>query len=202
MVKEAAEIVGAILDFFRSPRIVATVFLCSGMWLVPPIRRMLPVQGDIANVVNLVVSVCFTLSAAGLVVTGIVWIHSALTAEERVQARKLQKALRQTTPVEKEVLKTLISLGKWEVCRDAGSVIAMHLQQIGLIAKSFGRPGVTTYQMAQGLSDICIEHPKLLQQPEDVESGAIAEIEEWGKAGAHRGFFRQLQPPSSTSWMG
>ena len=202
MVKDAAEITKAILDFFRSPRIVATIFLCSGMWLVPPIRRMLPVQGDTGNVVNLVVSVCFTLSAAGLVVTGIVWIHSVLTAKERVQARKLRKAVRQATPLEKEVLKTLISLGKWEVCLDAGSVIAMHLQQIGLITKSFGRPGITTYQMAQGLSDICIERPELLQQPEDIENGAVAEIEKWEKTGAHRGFFRQLQPPSSTSWMG
>lgn len=141
MVKNAAEIVKAILDFFRSPRIVATVFLCSGMWLVPQIRRLLPVQGDVVNVANLVASVCFTLSATALIVTGIVWVFSALTAKEN---RKLRKALAQATPVEKEVLKTLISLGKWEVCLDPGSGIAMHLQQVGLITRALGRPGTTS----------------------------------------------------------
>jgi hypothetical protein len=112
----------------------------------------------------------------------------------------LRKALVQATPVEKEVLKTLISLGKWEVCLDPGSGIAMHLQQLGLITRALGRPGLTTYQTAPGLSDLCIQRPDLLQQPQDVEE--VAEIENWPKAGIQTGFFRQLQSPSRHSWMG
>lgn len=101
MVKDTAEIVKAILDFFRSPRIVATVFLCSGMWLVPQIRSFLPVKGDVANVADLVASAAFTLSAAGLIVAGIIWVFSVLTAKKRVQNRNLRKALARQRPLRK-----------------------------------------------------------------------------------------------------
>jgi hypothetical protein len=72
-------------------------------------------------------------------------VFSAVTAKERVQNRKLRKALAHATPVEKEVLKTLISLGKWEVCLDPGSrrdtslsgMVTMTPQRRAQVVKSY-----------------------------------------------------------------
>lgn len=62
MLKEATEFVKAVLEFFRSLKVVFTVFLCSAIWLLPPARNLLPVPKPYIDGVNFAASIALLLS--------------------------------------------------------------------------------------------------------------------------------------------
>lgn len=76
----------------------------------------------------------------------------------------------------------------------------MHLQQIGLITKANGLP-YPTYQLAKGLSAMCIKDPALLRLPDDQEKAALSELDRWRQDRLHESFFLQLAGLSEHSWM-
>jgi hypothetical protein len=189
-----------VVDFLRSPKIVATVFLCSGVWLVPSIRRAFPIHGNVSDIVSLVASIAFTLSGASLVISSFIWCFHVAKDKKHLQKWALKRAVKQATPVEKKVLEMAIQKGLWKVALDVGSPIAMHLQEIGLIEQATGLP-YTTYQMARGLKDLCIKKPMLLRLSKETEATAQSEIKQWQKEKVHQIFFIDLAGPTSTSWM-
>ncbi len=200
MLKEAGEAVKAVLEFFGRPKLVAALFLASAAWMVPAIRQFLPVQRAAAEGAGLVTSIIFTVSGAYLVVNIATWLLQQIKAWKNSPERLLKKALRNATPLEKCVLEAVIHKGEYLLKLDAGSAIAVHLQQIGLIGRASGLP-YTTYQLARGLADLCIKNPALLEVPAEQEKAALDELEGWRKQGCHKSFFFQLERPNERSWM-
>lgn len=198
MLKETGEIVKAIFDFLRSPRLMATVLISSGIWLIPGIS--FPVHGNVKDTVELIASVLFTLSAASLLISTLLEVYMLINRELASPARRYRKALHRATANEKIVLCAVVHKGYWEVRLDVGSEIAMHLQEIGLIEKAFGFPH-TTYQLAPGLAELCIKKPALLRVTEDEEEVALSEMLEWKESGLHQGFFYQLAGQGRDAWM-
>jgi hypothetical protein len=199
-VKEFSEAVKAIIEFLGSPKRLAVVFLACAIWLFPPARRVFPVHGGIGDYADLTATVCFMLSGAGLLVEGLFRFSQVAVRCSRAPERGLKKAIRRATPLEKLLLEAVIHMGRWELGLDPGSPEAMHLQEIGLIAKATGLPH-TTYQLSKGLADLCIKTPALLKVSGAEESKALSDIEELRRSGLHKRFFANIAGPSSTSWM-
>jgi hypothetical protein len=61
MLKETAEIVKVVLEFFRSLKLVFTVFLFSAIWLLPPVRNLLPVSKAYTDNANFIAGVVLLL---------------------------------------------------------------------------------------------------------------------------------------------
>jgi|ERR1035441_1194616 hypothetical protein len=201
MLKEATEIVKAALEFFRSLKVVFTIFLCSALLLLPPSRNLFPIPKTFTDNVDLVASVALLLSGVYLVVTVLVSFYQRMEKWRCSEEHRSRKALAQASPLEKLVLEAVIHKGEYLIKLDFGSPIAVHLQEIGLIKKSVGLP-YKTYQLATGLEELCLKTPALFRVPEPQQRAALDELELWKTQGRHRSFFNQLCEPSSTSWMG
>ncbi len=201
MLKEAAEIVRAALEFFRSLKVVFTIFLGSAIWLLPPVRALLPIPKNFADNTNFIASIALLLSGAYLVVSVCVSLYQRVQKWRRSEERTLSKALARASPLEKSVLEAVTHKGEYLIGLDVGSPIAMHLQEIGLIQRAEGLP-YTTYQLAAGLAALCIKTPALIRISEQQQEAALAELEEWRTERLHRGFFNQLSAQSGHPWMG
>jgi len=201
MLKETGETITAVSDFLGKPKIVATLFLGSAAWLLPAVQRQLPVHGALSEYANLTASVLCIVTLAWLVVSALARIYEKAKQWIRSPQRVLRKALAGAKPVEKIVLEAVIQIGEHTVGLDAGSSLAMHLQQIGLIHRATGHPS-TVYQITEGLADLCIKNPSLLQVSAEQEAAAVAELEQLQKTGQHWRLFQQLSGPDRFSWMG
>jgi hypothetical protein len=107
LIKEVSETVKTVVDFLRSPKIVATIFLCSGVWLVPSIRQVFPIHGNVSDIVSLVASIAFTLSGASLVISLFLWCFHVAKDEKRLQKWALKRAIkrkRKSNPIYLETL--------------------------------------------------------------------------------------------------
>jgi hypothetical protein len=200
MLREATEIVRAVLEFLRDLKVVCAIFLGSLIWLLPPVRNLLLVPKAFAESANFAVSIVLVLTFAYLLVSAIVGLYQRVQKWKRSPERFLRWTLARASPIEKLVLDVAIRKGEYLVRLDVGSPIAMHLQELGLIKRATGLP-YTTYQLATGLSNLCIREPSLLGISEQQQEAAVAEMEQWEKEGLHKSFFNQLAGPSNTSWM-
>ena len=200
MLKEASEIVKALLEFFRSVKVVFTVFLCSAIWLLPPVRKLLPVPKPFIDNANFIAIIALLLSGVYLMVSVFVSLYQRVEKWMRSEERSLRKGLAQTSPLEKIVLEAVIHKGEYLIALDVGSPIAMHLQGVGLIEGS-RRLGYTTYELATGLADLCIRKPSLLRTSERQQEAAVADLKQWRDEGLQEGFLNQLSEPSVNPWM-
>lgn len=199
MLKDVVEILKTLLEFLRSLKVVFTVFLSSALWLLPPIRNLFPVPKALVDNVNVAASIGLLLSFAYLLASAFVPLYQRWQEWRQSEGRKLRKSLTQASPIEKHMLQAVIQKGEYLIELDAGSPIAMRLQEIGLIARAHGLP-YTTYQLANGLADLCIRAPSLLHLPKQQEDAALSELEQWKKNGSHKSFLRQLSGPHN-DWM-
>jgi hypothetical protein len=191
-VKEVAEIIKAVIEVLKSPKLSLTVFIASAAWLLRPTRQFFPIHGAVADSAALIASVSFTLSGVYLVITASVWLYERAKERRNSPQRLLRQAIARSTPLEKGVLEAIIGKGSFLIDLDAGSPIAMHLQEIKLIKRATGLP-YTTYQLATGLADLCISEPALFRATEHEQETVIAELERWQRDGLHGRFFRQLR---------
>jgi hypothetical protein len=199
MLKEVVEIVKALLEFFRSLKVVLTIFICSVVWLSPHVRNLLPVPKPYTENANFVASIALLLSGVYLVVSVFELLYQRVQKWRRSEGRRFRKALARATPLEKLVLEAVIRIGENLIKLDVGSDIAMHLLEVGLIEQEYG-PNYTTYRLDDGLADLCIRNPSLLHILPQQQKVA-AELEKWRKDGLHQGFFNQFDEPSDNSWM-
>jgi hypothetical protein len=197
MLKEAAEIVRVVLEFFRSLKLVFTIFLCSAIWLLPPVRNLFPVSKAFTDNANFIASIILLLSGAYLMVSVFLLLYHRVQKWRRSEERRLRKALEHASPLEKSVLEAVICKGQYLIGLDVGSPIAMHLQELGLIIRVMGPTPCTMYQLAIGLADFCIRTPSLLHVQEQQTETALVTLEQWRNEGLHNGFFNQLRETGS-----
>src|SRR5258708_8666169 len=108
MLKEAAEIVSVVLEFFRSLKLVFTIFLCSAIWLLPPVRNLFPVSKAFTDNANFIASVILLLSGTYLMVSVFLLLYHRVQKWRRSGERRLRKALAQASPLEKTVLEAVV----------------------------------------------------------------------------------------------
>jgi hypothetical protein len=192
MLKEAGEIVKVALEFLRSLTLVVTIFLCSAIWLLPPVRKLFPVSKTFTDDANFIASIMLLLSGAYLMVSVFSLLYERVQKWRRSEERRLRKALAQASPLEKSVLEAVIHKGEYLIGLDVGSPIAMHLQELGVITRVMGPTPCPMYQLAAGLADFCIKTPSLLHVPKQQTETALATLEQWRSEGLHNGFFSQL----------
>lgn len=201
MLKDAAEIVKAFLEFFRSLKVVFTVFLCSAIWQFPLVRNLVPVPKASADYANLAARIALLVSSVYLLVGLFVRLYQWVQKWRHSNDRRLRKAVGRASPLEKLVLEAVIHKSQFLIKLDVASPIAMHLQEIGLIQRAKGL-SYTTYELSPGLESLCIKESSLLRVPEQKLQAALDQLEQWRNEGLHEGYFLQISEPSDGSWMG
>lgn len=195
-----ADFLKALLEFLRnpSPKVVASAFLSSALWLILAIPRwrLLPLPISFIERGNVVAVPILLFSGFYLLLAGCDHLRKRVRGWSTSDLRKFSHALKQATPLERVILEKAVQAGENFVALDAGSPVAMHLQQIGLIEQVSGL-AYTTYWMVPGLRALCIKNPSFLAIADSERISATRQLDALQYSGQHPAYFARIQYRSS-----